>query len=592
MIQAARRDVRATLRARQLPTPGGDVAAAALTAAVIAAVLTLWAASLPLVHTEDMGATGLVSVLPVPMFVALGLLTVSMSVCLGRRGFDTRLFAIHVAVLIFILYATPAVVEPEPSFEAAYRHVGIADLIGRTGGVDTAIDGYFSWPGFFIVLTFVTHAAGLGSALSLVPWAPLFYNVLYLGPLLLIFGSLTANRRLVWLAVWLFYVANWCAQDYLSPQATSYFLYLVVIAVLLRWFTPPVQPASPTQRVGLLAIVIAACLAVVSMHQLTPFALLTSVTALVLVGRCEVRLLPVLLGVMIAGWEAFMTVGFLSGNLSSLLGSVGNIGGTVETNVGERIGGDAGHRLVVDTRLFVTASLWVVAISGWWFLRDRWRPVSIAAALALATIPLLVLQPYGGEILIRVFLFSLPFTAFLAAAMLVTVLAAPSLPAILGTAEFTLALLAAFLFARYGNERMDSFSSGDVAGARALYRMAPPGSQLLAVSQPLPWQSQDYNSYEYERLANVLPSDARRRAGGQVPFSGQVRDVMRGAAPRKSFLIVTRSQVAGDELLGSRVASAATVEARLRASRLFRVAYANPDATIFVLTRRGASGAW
>ena len=63
---------------------------------------------------------------------------------------------------------------------------------------------------------------------------------------------------------------------------------------------------------------------------------------------------------------------------------------------------------------------------------------------------------------------------------------------------------------------------------------------------------------------------------------------MRSTVPGHAYVIVTRSQIAGDELMGTTGFPARYVAQQLRASRLFRVAYANPDATIFVL--RSAPG--
>ena len=48
--------------------------------------------------------------------------------------------------------------------------------------------------------------------------------------MLLIFRALTDDRRLVWLAVWVYTCANWVGQDYFSPQAFSYFMYLTLIS--------------------------------------------------------------------------------------------------------------------------------------------------------------------------------------------------------------------------------------------------------------------------------------------------------------------------------------------------------------------------
>jgi hypothetical protein len=564
--------------------------AGAAPALVPALALLAWMRSLRPVDPHLIAATGLVSVLPPTALLALGALTVSFCVSLRRPRVPTWILVLHVVVLVVMLYGVTAMVEPEPSFEPAYRHVGIADLIARTGGLDTTIDAYFNWPGFFIVVAFLTRVAGLHNALGLVPWAPLAYNLLYLAPLLVILRALTADRRLIFLAVWLFYATNWTAQDYFSPQAAAYLLYLVVLGILLRWFTPPVEPATPGRRTALLAIAIAACAAIVAMHQLTPFAVLAGVTALVLFAGCTTRLLPVLMAVLIAGWAAFMTIGYMAGNLSSLIGGVGDLGGTLHSNLGARIGGDPGHRLVVGARLALTGGVLAAAILGWWELRRRGHRVRAAAAVGLAPFPLLALQSYGGEILIRVWLFALPFATFFAAAGLQAIARTASLRSTATVATATLALLAAFLFARYGNERMDAFSKGDVAGVRALYRIAPPGSELVAASQPLPWQSQGYTSYDYERLTDLLPGPPPRRGQPHRPLSYRIRDVLRSAIPGRVFVVVTRSQIAGDDLTGTNGTPARLVEQRLSVSHLFRVAYRNRDAVVFVFRPYSGAG--
>src|SRR5690606_25734671 len=52
-----------------------------------------------------------------------------------------------------------------------------------------------------------------------------------------------------WVALWLFVSANWVHQDYLSPQAEAYFLYLVVIASVLRYFSSREHAwAAPSSR--------------------------------------------------------------------------------------------------------------------------------------------------------------------------------------------------------------------------------------------------------------------------------------------------------------------------------------------------------
>jgi len=278
-----------------------------------------------------------------------------------------------------------------------------------------------------------------------------------------------------------------------------------------------------------------------------------------------------------------MTIGFMSGNIHSLLDAVGNVDGTLSSNVTARIGGDPGHRFVVDARLALTAAVWGLAMLGWWQLRRDGRPVRAVTALALAPFPLLLLQPYGGEILIRVALFALPFAALLAASALVQLVTAPSVFRNATAAAVMVVLLAAFVFGRYGNDRMDAFSRGDVAGVRALYRIAPPGSELIAASEPLPWQYRDYTRYTYARLTSLLPGPPPAGGVPHRPLTYRIRDVLESSVPGHAYVIVTRSQIAGDELVGTSGTPARLVASRLDASRIFRLAYANRDARIYVV---------
>src|SRR5204863_1433745 len=97
---------------------------------------------------------------------------------------------------------------------------------------------YHNWPGFFALTALLTESAGLERGIDLAPWASMFFNLLYLGPLVVILRSVTRDERVVWLSVWLFYLGNWIGQDYFAPQALNYFFHLTVIAVLLTWFRP------------------------------------------------------------------------------------------------------------------------------------------------------------------------------------------------------------------------------------------------------------------------------------------------------------------------------------------------------------------
>lgn len=110
--------------------------AAALPAAGTAIAVVLWAFSIGAMDPRRMDATGLVSIMPAGVLIALALLTASFAVTVTRRDLVVPLLAVQLGALIVMLFGVTALVESQPRFEAAWRHAGIIEFITSTGTVD------------------------------------------------------------------------------------------------------------------------------------------------------------------------------------------------------------------------------------------------------------------------------------------------------------------------------------------------------------------------------------------------------------------------------------------------------------------------
>ena len=151
-------------------------------------------------------------------------------------------------------------------------------------------------------------------------------------------------------------------------------------------------------------------------HQLTPFFMLGACAALVLVRRCTLPGLPILLGVIFAGYVSFATVGYWSGHLSNVFGGVGDLGLNVTTSVGSRLLGSTPTHLVALHAKEVFAALIVgLAVLGLARRRVRGRDDRVLLALFLVPIALVGVVSYGGEIALRTYLFLLPPASIFAA---------------------------------------------------------------------------------------------------------------------------------------------------------------------------------
>ncbi len=615
----------------------------ALSVLLAVGAFALWLYALPSINLNNISDLGLVTALTPLTISALAIIVVSYVIALQRPQLRAPLLLLHLVLLIFMLYGVTAVLEAVPRFSTVYRHAGFTEYIMRTGSVDPNLDAYFSWPGFFILSAFVTQSAGYHTILSYAAWAPFAFNILYLGPLFMTLSSLTRYKRIIWLGLLLFYLTNWIAQDYFSPQGFDFFFYLVIIAMLLKWFkttavpmyaaqtqagagswrtrlahmgdfltrkqitavepatqgrslnravrsilywaTAPdtlVTPAPARQRAALLTILLVMFAFVIYSHPLTPVFVCVSVLALAICGRIYPRWLPIVMVLMMLGWIYFMTRAFLAGHMYMVVGSFGHLFNIVSVNVTNRVSqGSPGHIVIANLRVAMTLTLWGMAVLGAFRrLRVGFHDIS-PMLLAVAIMPLIVTQDYGGEMLLRIYLFTQPFMVFFAASLFyVKVTRKVPYLTIAALALVCLVLLSGFLFTRYGNERMDYKTAAEFAGVQALYHAAPRGSALVALWSDTPWQYKDYEQYDIYVVGNQIP-DAVANADVNA-----VLTYVRTRYHTHTYLIFTRSQNASAEVAaGISAATLNTLETGLVATGQFKLIYANADAQVYEYMR-------
>ncbi len=575
-------------------------------------------------RADDIGSMGLVSALPAEFYLALALLTTAfLAELFVTRSIRPVVLMAHVVVFAVLLHGAATIVEPLPRFIPAWLHVGFTDYISRTGKTLPELDARFSWPGFFALAAMATRAAGLPDAMPLLEWTPVVFNLLFGAVVYRLARATSLDARGGWLAVWLFFPANWVGQDYFAPQGLNYLFYLIILGVLLVWFrpsrlervrrrvrrraesnAPPTPRRPPRPRImrlvglppapmrhepepaaasraalaGLTGVVLVLFTASTASHQLTPMAILVSVAALVVARRCSIRTLPILLLVILLGYISYLTVTYWSGHLHEMVGSFGRVGNTVNASVSERVKGDRGHLIVLQVRQLLTASVWAMAALGAWRLMRRGRGDFAFLVLAGAPFLLLFVQSYGGEVFLRIYTFALPFMVVLVAAMIMPIWP-PRHPAVTAALACVLsvALTIAFFIARYGNESFERVLPADAEAVAWLYSNAPPGVTFVAVTSNVPWRAQDLEQYKYTPLGEDLGPDSLATIEAAMESN-----------PRGAYLIMTKGQyVMGESFFGKPPGWGERVEREVAGSGRFRVVYSREGAHIFVLATPG-----
>ncbi|MFE3452884.1 hypothetical protein ACFXJ8_28550 [Nonomuraea sp. NPDC059194] len=548
------------------------------------------------VDPADIGGLGLISAMPLSAFFAIILMIVSFFVTVTQSTDRKFLLLFQIAAITFALHGAGAIVADAPRFPTAYVHAGFVDFISRTGETAISLDARMAWPGFFALFAFVGKAAGITDFTPILNWTPLLSNLLYLLPFVLILRQVVATTRARWFAALLFILVQWIGQDYFSPQGFTFALYLAFVAILLRWFgkvearSKPLPAKGPVRRLLarldamlpgelaytgtfradkllMLMLLIALFFAATASHQITPFMMLGVLTAFLLVKRTSLTwALPFFFGLVVLAWISYQTVGFWQGNMEAIFGGIGRLLENLQRGTGDRIAGsDPVHALVLKTRLGICAAVLLLAAAG--LVRRLRRGVFDRAALVLLCVPVLAmgLQSYGGEMGLRVYMFMLPGACLLAAYAFFPNLPADSEDASEETVPFrqrnvrfnprttriisivlaacvALALSMAFLIARYGNEKFERVTAGEVAAMRYVYEHDKPSARVLylvpklgpEVTPILPWGERDFEKVDFTQQALVHKDPTTIK---------DVVDKLR-SSERNTFLAVTKGQAA------------------------------------------------
>jgi len=599
-----------------------------------AVALVLWYVSLGQVDVDAIGDTGLVSVLPTAFFAALAVLSVSFFVCVRSRA-GTGWHAMHTVVLVLMLHGTVPSVYDVPRFAYVYKHLGVVDLVSRYGTVDRTIDAYNNWPGFFLLNALFREAAGLPNSLGYAAWAPVFFNLLWVVLLLAAYRRLVGEGATRWMAVWVFLCGNWVGQDYLAPQALGFTLYLAIAGVALTYLPvrasrgrhrlrartvrrllarlpggdrplqPPVHlPAHEWDGRSrlMVAVVVVLFAAVVASHQLSPLMILAAIVVIVVVGRRRPWWLPLVLALMVVAWFGGVAGDFLLANT----GLVGDVGQRPDDAVTENLSDlqtSPGQVRVALVSRVLSATVWLLAVVG---LLIRWRAGHrdrdlVIVALALVPATFVVAVSYGGEMLFRVYLFSLPWVALLAGAALASLAtadlagwAARAFRTVV-TALILFALACGLVVAGYGLEKVNHIRADEVAASTWFYDNVPDASLMMLLVGNFP--SRLEGNYGRFQVNNLFVEEPRYRnhtfSEADVPrlvrileaytrYSMDVRDVPEADA----YFVLSSSQTDFAEMYKMATPEeVASLEAVLAASPLFEVVYAGPDARIYRLQK-------
>lgn len=454
----------------------------------------------------SLGGWGLAEVLPASAWLALTCAVIACAIEVCRTTPRPRLLTVLTGVLILTTTGLPSVVEPAARTNVPWVMSGFIDAVARDGTLVQGVDARFSWGGFFALWAWIRSAAGVPDLDVVLLWAPPVYVAIWAAGVFAIARSLLGGMRAPWVATWLFCGANWIEQDYLSPQATGITLCLAVLAcafgplalpparvaavegrrrrpmrAIAARFAPLTPPRTTPNQTLLLWMMVVVCeLALVMTHQLTPFSFGAQLFLLVMARRLWRPHLVWFLGLATITWIVLGAQEFWTSQMLLATSTVGDPGGAVSSALTDRLIGDTGQLTVKVGRVVVAVCVWSLAIVG---AIVRWRRERDIVIVAMAFVPaaLVLGQSYGGEVLLRVFLYGLPLLAVLCVEALRPVARRwrrATRPA-LGMAMIV--LFASLVVIRGGNDAYSIVYPDQVALVREVLAAAPADSKVVGL---------------------------------------------------------------------------------------------------------------
>lgn len=437
---------------------------------------------------------GIVNSLPFPFYVGLFLLPLA-SACLWftNRKVD-GIIIVQLLLLMIAIWLTPYLLEDTARFRSSYKNFSAVDWLLSGGGFEPDIVVYHNWPLFPVLMSGVIKITGL-SPTQLMALFPLLIEIAYLFPLIYLLRVFRPAGNGWWAGVWFFYLFNWTGQDYFAPQAFAYFLFLCLLAL----FAHMVARRNGYFSAPTMALVLGIYGCLVLTHVLTAGIIVAIMAALTLSGQMKQRSLVLACGVMFLAWQVYGASSFFEFSQDRIEDNIFDLQDFFNLNVGSRLAGTPDHIVVGRLRMLITiiagglavicflmrvterhdrrslllmrrgeqGTFQAIGSLGQRSLMYLWQPAPFAVFCFLALVAVAPIYVYGGEMLIRSLLFSLPAFALLVAGAVSwrsPVIAVVALMALVAPLH---------MIARYGNELYDYVSPAEVEGFNYVSTLGP-----------------------------------------------------------------------------------------------------------------------
>jgi hypothetical protein len=317
-----------------------------------------------------------------------------------------------------------------------------------------------NWPGLSILWGIVVQV----TAIPVEPFLgmyPMLYNVFLLFPLFAFFRLVFNDNKQSWTATWIFYIANWIGQDYFSMQSLGFFAFVLFSLLIFKF-----GDSSAHFRNWIILTPLVFLFATTT-HLLSSIAILSLVLAFFVFKQFRKLPIVVLLISIFAFWTTSGATIYLQWNAKTLIEQAFDFWPKLQTNIVARVAGSSGRVIAVQVRLVFSALITLFGIMGVLLLYTYKKIGSLEKKIFLmlfSVFLLLFFSSYGGELFMRLYLFSLvPLCYFIVKGFRWKIMYYTFLVLIV-------ILPVVHIIARYGNESFDYVPSSEIIGGEFFHQ--------------------------------------------------------------------------------------------------------------------------
>ena len=397
------------------------------------------------------------------------------SFLLALRGQNKKIYFVIILTLIIFLTLTPPIIEETPRFRYAYKSYGFADYIIRNDHIDPKVVWYHNWPGAFFSMSMLSKIINPENDLLFLMYFSFIIQIIYFFPVYTFLQLLFQDDdKKIWIGIWIFYILNFINQDYMSPQAFAYLYFLIILSVTVKLAKIGKNYDGMLNNISYKFVGVILISGIAITHMMTSTLVLSIIffSALFSSSSSSKKILykfTFLFIIIITAWVIYGAYVYLNWHLVDFIEKAYNLDSMFSQNL-QRVSGSPSHLIISKLMIFTTFISIIFAALGItfsYFRKDKITSINtrilVMAGAILAIAPQ---SPYGGEMMMRIFLFMLPLLSFFIAQIFIN----SNLKIIL--ILFLIIMSPLNVITHYGNEEYDYVSKAELKSYDFFYEKA------------------------------------------------------------------------------------------------------------------------